>query len=152
MAVWVKSSARNELAILQHIDDSGAGFELGFDETHVIPDLKRGSHVQFSLVHQRPDDSIRIQTKERFAQGGWLYVAAVYDGSGKASGMKLYVDGIPSDFDVIRDNLSGPPPHAGSLQIGAKKFANPYKGQLDDLRVYDRPLTTEEIEQLAIVE
>src|SRR5262249_47826559 len=50
--------------------------------------LKRGSHVQFSLIDRAPDDSIRIQTRERFAQGSWYHFAIVYDGSREASGVK----------------------------------------------------------------
>jgi hypothetical protein len=152
VAVWVKANARNENAILQNLDDSGAGFQLALDETYVIPDLKRGSHVQFVLAHRRPDDAIRVQTRERFAQGSWFHVAVAYDGSGKASGIKLYVDGIPRQVDVIGDSLSGAANNAAPLQIGAKKFSNPYKGQLDDLRLYDRPITAREVEQLAVEE
>ena len=65
---------------------------------YVIPDLKRGSHVQFNLLHG--DDGIRIQTKERFAQQSVYHVAVVYDGLGKASGIKLYVDGIPRSLKI----------------------------------------------------
>jgi hypothetical protein len=62
------------------------------------------------------------------------------------------VDGIPRDVDVIEDSLSGPPAHAATLQIGAKKIGNPYKGQLDDLRLYDKALTAAEVAQLAVEE
>ena len=87
----------------------------------MIPDLKRGSHVQFNLVHGRPDDAIRIQSKERFVQQSWYHVAVVYDGSGKASGVKLYVDGIPRDVDVIRDSLSGAAARDGAARRSAPR-------------------------------
>jgi hypothetical protein len=150
LAVWVKAAAKNDVTVLQSLDDSGSGFQLALDEASVIPDLKRGSHVQFNLLHG--DDAIRIQTKERFAQQSVYHVAVIYDGSGKASGIKLYVDGAPRDIDVISDNRSRPPAHAAALQIGAKKFGNPYKGQLDDLRLYDRALDAAEITQIAVEE
>src|SRR5262249_1364716 len=67
----------------------------------------------------------------------------------KASGLTLYVDGTPQAVDVIRDNMAGPAARTGPLRIGAKKFSNPYKGQLDDLRLYDRPLNATEVMQLA---
>src|SRR5205807_397655 len=72
--------------------------------------------------------------------------------SGKASSIKLYVDGVLRAVEVVQDNLSGPVSRAAALQIGAKKFGNPYKGQLDDLRMYARPLNAAEVEQLAIDE
>ena len=152
LAVWLKPAARNEVVVLQSLDGSGAGFQLALDEASVIADLKRGSHVQFNLLDGEPGNGIRIQTKERFAQQSTYHVAIVYDGSGAASGIKLCVDGIPREVDVISDSLSGQPARAAALQIGAKKFGNPYKGQLDDLRWYDRQLTAAEVEQLAIDE
>jgi hypothetical protein len=152
LAVWLKPAAKNEVTVLQSLDDSGSGFQLALDETSVIADLKRGSHVQFNLLHGQAGDAIRIQTRERFAQQSTYHVAIVYDGSGTASGIKLYVDGTQREVDVISDGLSGAPAHAATLQIGAKKFGNPYKGQLDDLRWYERPLTAAEVEQLAIEE
>jgi len=50
LAVWVRANTRTEMAIVQSLDESGAGFQLAVDESSVIPDLKRGSHVQFNLV------------------------------------------------------------------------------------------------------
>jgi hypothetical protein len=152
IAVWVRANTRTEMAVVQSLDESGAGFQLGVDESSVIPDLKRGSHVQFTLAHRWPDDAIRIETTQRFAQGSWYHVAVTYDGSGRASGLKLYVDGTPREVNVIHDSLSGPSTNAALLQIGAKKFGNPYKGQLDDLRWYNRPLAAAEVEQLAVDE
>src|SRR5204862_8171281 len=101
VAVWVRANTRTEMAVLQSLDESGAGFQLAVDEASVIPDLKRGSHVQFNLVHRQPDDAIRIQTRQCFAQGSWYHVAAVYDGSRKASGLKLYIDGAPVAVDIL---------------------------------------------------
>ena len=152
LAVWVKPGAKPDATIVQSLDDSGAGYQLALDETYVIGDLKRGSHVQFNLVHGWPEDAIRIQSKERFVQQSWYHIAVVYDGSGKASGVKLYVDGVPREVEVIRDNLTGPTTAPAPLRIGAKKFGNPYKGQLDDLRIYDRPLTARDAVLLAVEE
>jgi hypothetical protein len=152
LAAWVKASAKNDVSVLQSVDDSGFGYQLALDETALIGDLKRGSHVQFNLLGGSDGNAIRIQTRERFAQQSWYQVAVAYDGSGKASGIALYVDGTPREVDVIRDSLAAPIVLAAPLQIGAKRFGNPYKGQLDDVRLYDRPLSEAEIEQLAIDE
>ena len=151
LAVWVKANTKNAMTVLQKLDASGSGFQLALDEAVVIPDLKRGSQVEFSLIRQAPDDAIRIRTKERFTQGSWFHVAVVYDGSAKAAGLHIYVDGKPRQVETVRDNLSGPAMPAPSvLEVGAKRFGNPYKGQLDDLRLYSRPLTAAEIDQLAM--
>src|SRR5262249_53172821 len=126
------------------------GYELSFDESIPIGDLKRGAHLIFSLVHHGSDEALRIQTKERLVQGTWSHIALVYDGSGKASGLKLYVDGKPHESEVLRDSLSGSIQTPSPLQIGNKKTGNPYKGQMDDLRIYNRRLAAAEIENLAV--
>ena len=78
-----ESAGRTELAghraILQSLDASGAGFQLSLDEAYVIPDLKRGSHLQFVLSNGQPGGAIRVQSRERFAQGSFYHVAAAYD-------------------------------------------------------------------------
>src|SRR5256885_10759017 len=65
--------------------DSGAGFQLALDETYVIGDLKRGSHVQFKLTRRSAGDSLHIQTRERFVQNSWYHVAVVSDGDRKST-------------------------------------------------------------------
>jgi hypothetical protein len=152
VALWARANTRTEMAILQALDESGAGFELALDEASVIPDLKRGSHLRFSLIRQAPDDAIRIQTRQRFVQGSWLHAAVIYDGSRKASGLTLYVDGTPQAVDILADGLSGPAPGSAPLRIGWKKFANPFKGQIGGLRIYNRVLAPAEVEGLAFDE
>jgi hypothetical protein len=73
-----------------------------------------------------------------------------YDGSGKASGVKFYVNGKPAATEVVRDNLSGTFRTAAPLEIGNKANGKPFEGVLDDLRIYNRPLNDEEAETLAI--
>jgi hypothetical protein len=150
LAVWVKANTKIEMAPVQRLDESGAGYQLALDESAVIPDLKRGSHVQFKLMGHAPNDAIRIQTKERFTQGSWYHVAIVDDGSGKAAGIALYVNGIRREVDVLRDSLSGPVEVVAALETGAKRFGNPFKGQLDDMRLYSRALTSTEVARLGI--
>ncbi|PYV36714.1 MAG: hypothetical protein DMG09_16520, partial [Acidobacteria bacterium] len=78
-------------------------------------------------------------------ENDWL----TYDGSGKAAGLKLYVNGKP-DAEIVQDALTGPLKTDAELQIGNKETGKPFKGQVDDLRLYNRTLADGEIEQLAV--
>ena len=50
----------------------------------------------FIVAHRWPDDALEVQsTKPVLAEGRWNHVAATYDGSGKASGVGLFLDGQP---------------------------------------------------------
>jgi len=79
-------------------------------------------------------------------------VAATYDGGGKASGVKLYIDGIPVttptvDFDSIS---SGSILNSAPLTIGAAADGtNQFDGSLSGVAVFGTALTPAQILQLA---
>ena len=73
-----------------------------------------------------------------------------YDGSGKAAGLRLFVDGKQADVEVVRDTLTGSIKTDAPLRLGSKALGKPFIGQIDDLRLYNRALTPEQIEQLAL--
>ncbi|MEO7143030.1 MAG: DUF1549 domain-containing protein, partial [Bryobacteraceae bacterium] len=152
VALWVNYTTVKYVAVLQKMDETPArrGYEILFDAFAPLPDLKRGSHLVVRLVHQSPDDAIVVRSKDRLIQGDWMHVAVTYDGSGKAAAVKLFVNGKPVETAVEHDSLSGSFASAQPLEIGNKNTGNPYQGQMDDLRFYNRPLHADEIETLAI--
>jgi hypothetical protein len=89
-----------------------------------------------------------LDSAQSLATGTWKHVATSYDGST----LTVYVDGVPSASKPVsgRTCISGEP-----LAVGAKN--NPSKGlleafwdgRLDEVRVYDRALTPQEIAALA---
>jgi hypothetical protein len=93
---------------------------------------------------------LQVRTRERLRFGDWHHVALVYDGSGTAAGLRLYVNGTPADVEVVRNTLAGPMKTDAALRVGSKVLGTPFIGQVDDLRLYDRVLKPGEIEQLAI--
>ena len=104
-----------------------------------------------SVWHGRwPDDAIEVQTKERYATVSFRHLVVDYDGSGKASGIKLYVDGKPAAAEVLKDSLRGSFRTSAPLEVGNKANGKPFEGGLDDLRIYSRAVTDDEAEALAI--
>jgi len=76
--------------------------------------------------------------------GAWHRIGFVWDGSHRM----LYVDNVVVAEDV-QDGLEG---SANSLYIGTGKTMQPgtyFSGMIDDIRIYDRALTTEQIAALA---
>ncbi|MHC4621174.1 MAG: LamG domain-containing protein, partial [Planctomycetota bacterium] len=79
--------------------------------------------------------------------GNWYHVACVYDNRN----MKIYVDGqFISEGTFGYDTGSTTPDH--DMVVGARLYDNTmdqyYNGLIDDVRIYDRALTGEEIRQL----
>jgi hypothetical protein len=152
LAFWFSKAGKDELAVIHKQDATQGrrGYELRFDESVPVGDLKRGSHLYVNLIHRWPDDCIQIKTQTRIRMGQAQHLVLNYDGSGKASGVRLFLDGKLVAVEVIRDRLTGSIQNSSPLEIGNKELANAYRGQLDDLRIYRRQLEAAEIEQLSL--
>ena len=60
------------------------------------------------------------------------------------------MNGEQADVEVVRDTLTGSIATDAPLRLGSKALGKPFIGQIDDLRLYNRALTPEQIEQLAL--
>jgi hypothetical protein len=152
IAVWLKTGIQSPMTVLQKLSDAKTrrGFEMSFDQSEPLPGLKRGCHLTVRLTNQWPDNVVEMRTKERVDENEQHHLVVAYDGSGKAAGLRVFVDAKAVDLETVKDNLSGSIRTASQLEIGNREWGNPYKGQMDDLRLYARQLTPTEIEDLAI--
>ena len=104
-----------------------------------------------------PENAIKVLTDEPIIQGEWQHIAATYAGNGKSEGIKIYVNGSlwchtvqnePGIPEVTQDDdklLKGTIVNSVPLRIGGRKDDSFFRGQLDDLRIYNRVLLAEEI-------
>ena len=136
------------------------GFANGFRGYEL--QIRKDGTLSASINHTWPANSIEVHTKEKLSAGKWIHLAMTYDGSSRAQGVKLFVDGSVKPARVITDNLkqsilysgkdkavSG---SAGNLQIGKRgtNFAETLDGALiDEFMVFDRKLSGVEIAKLS---
>jgi hypothetical protein len=83
--------------------------------------------------------------------GQWNYLFFTYDGSGKAAGVRIYVDGAPVATKVISDTLARNTMRTSApLQLGRKSpDEQPARDtRYQDTRLYARALTAEEAKRL----
>ena len=154
LALWMRAQRKTEKTLIHKMDDSESrrGVELYLDQASPLGDLKRGQTLYVRLVDRWPGDAIRVRSVRKLVLGEWQHVTLTYDGSGKAKGLKLYVDGKPWRLQVRHDNLSGSFANRAPIGIGDRNVGQPYKGDIDDLRLYGRELTLAQAEQLAVHE
>ncbi|HYM11841.1 MAG TPA: DUF1549 domain-containing protein, partial [Bryobacterales bacterium] len=159
IAVWLRSGNTHELQVMQKIADAQTrrGFEMTWEESYPIGHLQRGAKLSLRLTSRWPDDAIEVRTKRALPISSkeglprpWYQVTVNYDGSGRASGLKLFVNGREEPLEVAQDKLSGAIGTDSPWSIGSKKLGHAYKGAMDDLRFYGRALTPAEISDLAI--
>ncbi len=116
------------------------------------------NRLQFDLVHQAPYNMLSIQTARPLPAGKWTHVSATYDGSSRAAGLKLYLDGELARTDVQRDHLTRSTlPRGGhslyssyyGLAFGKRFQVSELKGgALDEIRVFRKALNPLEVRYL----
>ena len=152
IALWLRGSGNTPIAILQKIDNSETrrGYEFLFDDFELVGIQKRAAHLTIRLTSHWPDSAIQTRTTRKLTLGDWYHIALTYDGSARAGGLQLYINGKIEQTEVLQDNLSGAFKTDAELQVGNKSLGKPFRGSIDDLRMYERVLGHAEVEQLAI--
>ena len=161
VAFWMRKKGGNTKhaqAILHKVEqaESRRGFEVIRTAPKAFGPHQFHFRIQVRLTHRWPDNTIEVRTREPLSVGpGYpdiYHVTITYDGSGQASGFNMFVDGRAREVEVVRDSLSGSILTSEPLEIGSKRTAGPYIGQLDDLRIYRVPLMAGQAELLAVSE
>jgi len=147
----LKPTEMQDRAIVLHqsrswSDAGSRGFELTLD---------RGRPF-FGLIHFWPGNAIAVRARRSLPVNEWSRLVVTYDGSSRASGIRLYLNGTPLETDVVRDRLYKDISYrreAGDrsadthpLTIGARFRDSGFKnGLIDDLQVFDLCLTAAEV-------
>ncbi len=152
IAFWLRSGSSQPISVLQKVEDvfTRRGYEFAFEDRVLIGIQKWAQRLSFKIVARWPDSSIQIRTAKRFAMGEWLQVSLTNDGSGRASGLHLFVNGVLQQLEVQQDALNGSFRTEAPLQLGDVRLGKPFNGAIDDLRIYKRALNEAEIQQLAL--
>jgi hypothetical protein len=97
-----------------------------------------------------PDHNIAVRGTKRLNDGRWHHVAMTYDGSSSAAGVNLYVDGAVESSVVQQDTLgSNTILNNAPFTIGSRENGGvPFDGDIDEVQVYDRTLSAEEIRSI----
>ena len=147
LSVWLKGRGRQPTPILykRASPQEGPGYAWYFDDVGIVGIQRWAARLNVVVTGASPADTIHLRTRERLKQSDWHHVAMVYDGTRKTGRLQLRLDGVPADVEVVRDTLKTSVATDAPLRI-----TPPFVGQLDDLRVYRRALTADEVEYLAI--
>jgi hypothetical protein len=114
--------------------DRGAGYNI-----HVT---EKGT-VQVNFVKRWLDDSLRVETTKPLPVGRWVNVLMTYDGTRTARSIRVYFDAVKiptiANLDGINQSFASDDP----VRIGAGN--SNFRGQIDDVRIYNRRLSFYEV-------
>ena len=105
-----------------------------------------------NLVRRWLDDCLRVRSVAHFAPGQWYHVVATYDGSKVFTGAQLYVDGKPQELEIIVDDLQQPFLIPDPLRIGSRGTHLRFHGRIDDVQLFDLPLSEQDVRTLSVPE
>lgn len=143
VAYWVYPTSNEAITVVSKMDEPNA--HRGYDVV-----IEQGK-VAMHLIHHWPDDGLKVIAKEPLPLNQWRHVVIAYDGSSKAQGIKLYVDGQEKPLEASNDKLSGKATIKTEkpFRVGRRTTSIPFRGLLDEVRIFRRCLTTEDATQLA---
>ena len=148
-SLWIRTGAPGERAIVFHrsmayTDAGSRGYEM----------VLENGRVAFALHRHWPGSSLKVVTLEPLAVDVWTHVTLTYDGSSRAAGARVYLDGITAPVEVVRDKLGGDITYDKEKQppllIGHRFRDAGFKGgRVDEFRMFTRELSPLEVAHLA---
>ena len=144
-SVWVQpDDVEQNVSVVARMDVNGG--HRGWDI------YQQGKRLAAHLIHEWPNAAIKVSTRNDVLEAKqWKHVTLTWDGSSKAEGLKLTVDGAEQKLEVHTHSLK---PNQTTrtetpLVIGRRSTGAAFKGRVQDLRLHTRTLSGEEIGSLA---
>ncbi len=148
IALWIKPAELAERAVIYRRsrgwDDAG---HIGYELTQL------GGRLSAKLCHFWPGNAIGIETEDFLRANEWFHIAVTYDGSSRAAGLKVFVNGLPAQTRVVQDHLTRQiktwQGGYDDLAIGTRYRDRGFKnGAVDEFQVFDREVSAIEVAQL----
>ena len=142
---WVKAPNTDLSAgILSRMDSKKAfrGYDL----------FQAGKTFVAHIVDKYPDLALKVSTGPVVKPGTWQHVLVTYDGSGKAAGVRIFLDGkeekLKVDVNTLKpdSDIRSEVPFLVGQRSGGGVFEG---GSVQDVRVFSRALAAAEVKSLA---
>ncbi|MFQ3652432.1 MAG: DUF1553 domain-containing protein, partial [Gemmataceae bacterium] len=141
---WIRPTAANlNGAVFARMDEGNdyRGWDLWLEGGRI------GAHV----INRWPSDAVKVVANRPLKVNAWQHVFVTYDGSGKASGLRIYIDGVEiTDRNVQADNLKSTTRTTVPFKLAQRNTTSRvHQFALQDVRLYNRTLSGLEVNQIA---
>jgi len=163
ISAWVKLNDNvSNQTVVGKVSNGGGYYGGGYDL--VFSSGTGYSDATFRLVFKKADGTAGtasgnygtntnwdrvVSTKNNWKMDIWYHIAGTWDGTTNPESMRIYINGVPNaTYTANQEEMLT---NIHSLQIGRTLYTSPlnhFNGVIDDVRIYDRSLSAEEIEQL----
>lgn len=141
-AVWLKPLTNQTGAVFARMQEGDV--QRGWDLW--LEDGRPAAH----LINSWSDDAIKVSAKNKLPADKWSHVSLTYDGSSKAEGLKLFVNGEEQSLNFDKNNLKRSIHTDAPFTLGQRSGGPPLEhAGIQDLRLFDTELTKPEVKALA---
>ena len=159
VGAWVKPSKGGKIQQIAGTSGQKNNFWRGWDFS-----LDAEGRLRVRFIHSLPHEYLEVRSQQSVAVGEWRHVQFTYDGSLKARGIDLYLDGERCEVEFVFDQLTQSILPVGndvqrsltsrSIRIGKsyRAFTGEYgifEGLMDELHVFESPIASWHVEALA---
>jgi hypothetical protein len=133
------------LAIFSSVKDEPKGQGYGL--------YLRDGKIRYHFTQRWTDLGMRLETERPIELNRWHHVAFTYDGKMKASAARIYIDGEAQPTKILFDSMVTNVTYKAPFRIGAGEGPEDrFQGLVQDVRLYARALTAEEVSTLPVLE
>jgi hypothetical protein len=140
-STWVKVPKKAANGAILARMDVGANYR-GYDL------WLQGNRIGTHLIHSWPDNAVKVVSAAPLKPDEWHHVCVTYDGSGKAAGVSVWVDGKKVKTTTEQDDLTATITPKVPLKIGGRSNSQATTCDIDDLRIYRQALSEVEVQAL----
>jgi len=142
LEAWFKTTTDGNMTIFSKQDSSApfSGYNL---------QTGSGDFLYLQLVNTYGTNMIQVNntTPVDYNNGAWHHVAATYDGSSTAAGVKLYFDGANLPLSTS-DSLTASILNSINFYVGSRNNAAQFfNGQIDEVKIYNYALTADQVKK-----
>ena len=143
ISFWLKPGEAHSRAVVfantSSFDVPFSGYEL----------LLEDGHVTWTLAREQPGCAASVSTVATIPVGEWTHIAVTNDGSRRAAGLMIYLNGQPAGTTVIHDNLSRNFNIGGGLNFMARgRDIGMRGGMVDEITIHRRAISALEVKSI----
>ena len=137
-SLWVHGSARGTLF---------AKMDEAQDHRGIDGIVLENGRLKLHLIHHWNRDAIAVVSQVPLVANTWQLVTVTYDGSSRAEGLRLYIDGQPVGVDVEVDSLTGSLKNEAAAMLGQRRNSVFLTGLIADFCWFNQHLSATQVQQ-----
>jgi Protein of unknown function (DUF1553)/Protein of unknown function (DUF1549)/Concanavalin A-like lectin/glucanases superfamily/Planctomycete cytochrome C len=140
VSLWLKPAAIHERAV---VFTNSSSFDLPFSGYEL---MLEDNHLTWTLERELPGCAASISSKTKIPANEWTHVTVTNDGSRKAAGLRIFINGQATETTVASDNLTRDFQIGEGLNLMARgRDVGMKNGMVDEVAVYHRAISAAEV-------